>query len=120
MILLNGNQINITLFPDNTSQVWKLPEIIGPITITWELDALDLADFIIMYFDPATKSPISLLELGLYSSTGKLVVCCPDGFWRKGNVDIVCKRLGIMQRNNLKEVAKLVKFAAQIKRSIKK
>lgn len=26
MILLNGNPLNITVFPDNTSQVWKLPD----------------------------------------------------------------------------------------------
>ena len=22
-------------------------------------------------------------------------MCCPEGFWRKGNVDIVCERFGI-------------------------
>jgi hypothetical protein len=54
-----------------------------------------------MYFDPATKSPISLLELGLFAKTGKLIVCCSEGFWRKGNVDIVCKRYGVMQVENL-------------------
>ena len=63
--------------------------------VTWELDMLDKADIIVMYFDPKTKSPISLLELGLYAKSGKLIVCCPDGFWRKGNVDIVCQRLNI-------------------------
>ena len=60
--------------------------------VTWELNALDSSDVIIMYFDPNTKSPISLLELGLYAASGKLIVCCPEGFWRKGNVDIVCQR----------------------------
>lgn len=28
MITINGEQVNITMFPDNTSQVWKLPESI--------------------------------------------------------------------------------------------
>jgi hypothetical protein len=63
--------------------------------VEWELLALDIAEVIYMYFDPNTKSPISLLELGLYANTGKLQVCCPDGFWRKGNVDIICKRFNI-------------------------
>lgn len=63
--------------------------------VEWELLALDIAEVIYMYLDPNTKSPISLLELGLYAHTGKLQVCCPDGFWRKGNVDIICKRFGI-------------------------
>ncbi len=65
--------------------------------VTWELQALEDATEILMYFDPTTKSPISLLELGLFAKTGKLIVCCPEGFWRKGNVDIVCKRYGVFQ-----------------------
>jgi hypothetical protein len=69
--------------------------------VSWELDMLFLADVIIMYFDPNTKSPISLLELGLYASSGKLMVCCPDGFWRKGNVDIVCQRYSIPLFTNI-------------------
>jgi hypothetical protein len=60
--------------------------------VNWELDALDKSEHIFMYFDPKTKSPISLLELGLFATSGKLFVCCPEGFWRKGNVDIVCSR----------------------------
>lgn len=65
--------------------------------VEWELDALEAADVILMYFDPNTKSPISLLELGLYAASDKLIVVCPDGFWRKGNVDIVCRRYGVKQ-----------------------
>jgi hypothetical protein len=65
--------------------------------VTWELDMLDACDYIFMYYDPATKSPISLLELGLHACGGSksIIVCCPDGFWRKGNVDIVCQRYNI-------------------------
>ena len=74
--------------------------------VDWELDALERADIILMYFDPKTKSPISLLELGLFARSGKLLVCCPEGFWRKGNVDIVCQRYGIKQFQNLKKVTR--------------
>lgn len=63
--------------------------------VTWELDHLDEADVIFLYFAPGTQSPISLLEFGLYAQTRKLVVVCPDGFWRQGNVEIVCKRYNI-------------------------
>ena len=69
--------------------------------VTWELTAMEDATNIVMYFDPTTKSPISLLELGLHARSGKLTVCCPDGFWRKGNVDIVCKRYGVPMVNSL-------------------
>lgn len=65
--------------------------------VSWELDAIEWADQVIMYFDPNTKSPITLLELGLLArgSPSKLIVVCPEGFWRKGNVDIVCERYGV-------------------------
>ncbi len=63
--------------------------------VDWELDYLDTTHVIFLYFDPNTKSPISLLELGLHINSGRLIVCCPPGFWRKGNVDIVCTRAGI-------------------------
>ena len=85
------------------------PDFFGQ--VTWELDALDVADFILMYFDPATKSPISLMELGLYASTKKLIVVCPDGFWRKGNVDIVCQRYNIMQTTTLDQAIKYITYA---------
>jgi hypothetical protein len=74
--------------------------------VEWELDALDRADIILMYFSPETRSPITLLELGIYAAKTpeKLFVCCPDGFWRKGNVDIVCNRYKVAQANTLDEL----------------
>ena len=63
--------------------------------VEWELEAQERATMILMYFAPATKAPITLLELGLFARSGKLVVCCPEGFWRKGNVEIVCARYGV-------------------------
>jgi len=72
--------------------------------VTWELDALDRADVIAMHLDPATKAPISLLELGLHARGGKLVVCCPEGYHRKGNVDIVCARFGVAQVDTVDEL----------------
>lgn len=69
--------------------------------VNWELNALEHADLIVMYFDPNTKSPISLLELGLFARSGKLMVICPDGFWRKGNVEIVCNYYNIPFYNKL-------------------
>lgn len=63
--------------------------------VTWELNGLDRADRIILYFAPGSKAPISLLELGLYAQSGKVVICCPPEFWRRGNVEIVAERFGI-------------------------
>lgn len=71
--------------------------------VEWELDALEAADAILMCFEPGTFAPISLLEFGLFAGLGNMVVCCPEGFWRKGNVDIVCKRYGIPITESLEE-----------------
>jgi len=77
--------------------------------VEWELDALEQSDVIVMYFDPNTKSPISLLELGLFARTNKMIVVCPDGFWRKGNVDIVCNKYGITQVNDIDDLYDLLR-----------
>jgi hypothetical protein len=63
--------------------------------VSWELDMLDAADIVVMYLAPDSKSPISLLELGLYARSGNLKVCCPTGFWRRGNAEMVCRRYQI-------------------------
>ena len=70
--------------------------------VEWELQAQEDADIILMHFDPTTKSPITLLELGLFK--GKTIVHCPDGFWKKGNVDIVCRRYKIPQVSSIDEL----------------
>ena len=63
--------------------------------VNWELKALEESDLILMYFTPGSKSPISLLEFGMYAQSKKMIVCCPDGFWRKGNIEIVCERYNV-------------------------
>jgi hypothetical protein len=77
--------------------------------VEWELSALERADLIAFYFAPTSLAPITLLELGLFAHSGRAVVCCPTGYWRKGNLDIVCARYAIPQ------VADLVALIAQIK-----
>jgi Nucleoside 2-deoxyribosyltransferase like len=81
--------------------------------VNWELDALEYSDIIVFYFDPKTQSPITLMELGLFASYNlgckPMVVCCPDGFWRKGNVEIVCSRFGINVLNTFDELVKEMK-----------
>jgi hypothetical protein len=77
--------------------------------VVWELSSLEQSHLIIMYFDPNTKSPISLLELGLHAKEQKLIVLCPEGFWRKGNVDVVCEYYGINQVDTFEELIEFLK-----------
>lgn len=62
--------------------------------VKWELDGLERAALIAMYFAPESKAPVTLLELGLFARSERLVVCCPGDYWRRGNVEIVCRRYG--------------------------
>ena len=68
--------------------------------VTWELNGQEAADCVMFVFATdeenakKAKAPITLLELGLFR-TKECVVVCPQGFYRKGNVDIVCERYGI-------------------------
>ena len=65
--------------------------------VDWELDTMKESDYIFMYFSPGSSAPVTLLELGLYvdNEACTMVVCCPDGFWRQGNVEIVCDKYDI-------------------------
>jgi hypothetical protein len=76
--------------------------------VSWELQALERADIIIiiiiMYFAGNTMSPISLLEFGLYAQSHKMKVVVEENFWRKGNIDIVCERYSVEQFKTLEEL----------------
>ena len=71
--------------------------------VEWELRAQEHADLILMHFDPVTKSPVTLLELGLFASVD-IIVHCPEGYWRKGNGDIVCKRYYIRTVDSIEDL----------------
>lgn len=77
--------------------------------VSWELNALDVADFILLYLVPETLSPISLYEFGRYSTSGRIAVVCPEGFWRKGNIEIACHKDNIPLFNTLDEFKEFFK-----------
>lgn len=78
--------------------------------VQWELQGLETCEKAIVYFDPTTKAPITLLELGLMAGLApeKLLVVCPQGFYRKGNVDVLCDRYSIQQVDSLEEACELL------------
>lgn len=68
--------------------------------IKWELDRLKESDLIIINILPDSKSPISLMELGLYAQSYKLMVFCDEKFYRYNNVKNVCEMYNIHLFNN--------------------
>ncbi|KAF7175467.1 hypothetical protein CNMCM7691_008568 [Aspergillus felis] len=70
--------------------------------VEWELEKQDKADIVVIYFHPATQSPISLLELGICTRVPrKAIVVCPEGYWKRGNVQIVCEKYGVEMVDNV-------------------
>ncbi len=63
--------------------------------VEWELDGLERATHIFMVFAENSRSPVTLLELGLHAHTDKLIIVCPAGFWRRGNIEVVAERYRI-------------------------
>lgn len=63
--------------------------------IKWELSHLERADLIVMNILGSSKSPISLMEIGLFARQNKLLVFCPKEFYRYDNVRVVCGSYGI-------------------------
>jgi len=75
--------------------------------VNWELDMIEKSTMVVFHFDPNTKSPITLMELGIVSNRTAAYgtfVSCPKGFWRKGNVDILCERNRIPVFDNLDDM----------------
>lgn len=67
----------------------------------WELDHLNIATVIALYFDPKDPSPSGLLTLGMFAKTDRLIVCCPNTFHKKADVDIICNREDIFVVDSL-------------------
>ena len=92
---------------DNT-QIQSIKNPYFKTQVDWELDGLERADLIVIYLQPKTYSPISLLEIGMNCNSYNIVVCCPDGFWRKGNVEVVCERYDIPLVESLEDLENFI------------
>ncbi len=76
--------------------------------VEWELENLEKADIIIVNFIAGTSSPIILLELGLFKEK-EIYVSCPKDYFRRGNVEIVCRRYKIPFFENLESLLEFIK-----------
>lgn len=68
--------------------------------VEWELAAQEKCSHIIYNFEKDSKSPITFLELGTFKDKN-LIVVCPKGFYRYGNVDIFCRKYKIPMYESL-------------------
>lgn len=90
--------LNITIYNPRRDKEFNVDD--QEEQIRWELNHLDKADVILVNILPDSKSPITLMEIGLYANSGKLVVVCPKEFYRYDNVRIVCEKYNIPLYNS--------------------
>ncbi|KAI0004678.1 hypothetical protein F4779DRAFT_599667 [Xylariaceae sp. FL0662B] len=77
--------------------------------VLWELDKQAKADLVVVYFHPATQAPVSLLEFGLSAQfPGKVVAVCPEGYWKRGNVQIVGQKFGIRVLDSIDDLREAI------------
>jgi len=81
----------------------------------WELDAMETASIIAMYFASNNYSPISLFEFGLFVKTKKLIVCCENDFWKKDYINIICEKYGIKNYKNIQKFISNIKIMLKVK-----
>ena len=76
--------------------------------VNWELRHLEEADIIIMYIIGTSKSPVTLLEMGLHARSRKLIVACEKDYYRYDNVRITCGFYGIPLYNSLDQLLEVL------------
>jgi len=76
--------------------------------IGWEDNAMNMADHILIFLQPNTLSPISLFEFGKHLTSGKVVMVCPTGFWRKANVDFECAKYNVPQFDTITDAIQYI------------
>ena len=75
--------------------------------VEWEVRAMLLSNLVAVNFCEHLQSPITLFELGLMATRGpdrRVAVHCPERFWKKGRVEIVCAMFGIYQAASLEDL----------------
>lgn len=82
--------------------------------VMWELDHLLKCDIALFFIEGTTKSPITLMEIGLLSiphteGKTKVLICCEEGFWRRGNVEVMAYKFNMPLVSTLSELKKKLK-----------
>lgn len=73
--------------------------------VNWELDMIEHADVVFIYFPASSQAPISLLEFGwvMARNPGKVIAVVEPGYWRRGNLEVMCNRERIALHDDLCE-----------------
>jgi len=87
----------------------KFTDAMEQAQIEWELEAMDDADLIFMWFPKESEAPISLLEMGLYLRSGKLLLGVEVGYYRQRNIELTARRYNVTVFYSLDDLVQQVK-----------
>ncbi len=98
---------------DNWDSSWeqKLDNPMFREQVEWELYGITHADVVIMNILPNSISPITLIEFGLVVKNKNLIICCPDQYFRKGNIDVTSAFYGVPVFNSYEKFKDAIKKA---------
>ncbi|KAF1977794.1 hypothetical protein BU23DRAFT_550467 [Bimuria novae-zelandiae CBS 107.79] len=98
---------------DDWDATWREDVSFAPFreNVEWEMAHAEKASLIVICFKAGSLCPISLLELGMHAARfgERVVVCCEDGFYKRGNVEIVCARFGVVCVRTVGELERAVR-----------
>lgn len=89
--------------------------------IRWEHRHLDDVDLIVMNVLENSLSPISLMEMGMYADSGKMVVFCKSGYYQYDNVLMLCRkyRIPLYDTNDIDDILNVILKRSNNKRKRK-
>lgn len=98
---------------DDWDNTWKEDVSFAPFreNVEWEMAHAEKADLVVLCFRAGSECHITLLELGMHAARfgERTVVCCEEGFHKRGNVEIVCGRFGAVCVKTTEELHKIVR-----------
>jgi hypothetical protein len=86
--------------------------------VNWEMDYAQKADIIVFNFAPDSLAPVSMLELGMYAGTGKVILRYHEEFKKKGNLQAVCSRYNIPMTEQLDDLEEKIRHRLKEKLTI--
>lgn len=98
---------------DDWDSTWREEVSFTPFReeVEWEMAHPEKVGLIVMCFKAGSMCPITLLELGMHAARfgERVVVCCEEGFYKRGNVEIVCGKFEVEYVKTLEELEKIVR-----------
>jgi len=106
--LTRNNNVGSVVFVDPTRRDWdsnwttKYNDAQFYQQTKWELSTMRQCDWVIVYLNKDSKSPVSMVETVL--NMDRVLLVRDDEFWQAGYIDILCEEFGIPQFDSLDKV----------------